>query len=75
MQRPVRLKSDEEEKCYFCTTPLPEKGKDGIVWYRGKTGMRWETIPVCELCWRVAEEVRGWYDSPHSYAESRHRSD
>ena len=72
--QPMRMKVDEftdNEKCYFCTTPLPESGTspdgervtaDGIIWYRGKTGMRWETIPVCELCWRVAEEVRGWYE-------------
>ena len=69
--QPVRLKSDEQEKCYFCTQTLPESGKDkegkvfvadGIVWYRAKTSFRWEAVPVCELCWRVAEEVRGWYE-------------
>ena len=70
--QPIRLEVDEfseNEQCYFCSTPVPESGTNqdgekviapGIIWYRAKTGMRWETVAVCELCWRVAEEVRGW---------------
>jgi len=74
---PVRLNLDDDEtvyQCYFCTTQLPEIGMNengdvivakGIVFYRIKdraTAEIWSTVSVCELCWRVAEEVRGWYE-------------
>ena len=74
--RPFRLAQDEEDTtqyvCYFCDTPVPECGHNeagdivvapGIIWYRVKYRRGgWSAESVCELCWRVAEQVSGWYE-------------
>jgi len=58
--RPVTMSvpQNEELNCYFCNLKL---NNEEIIFYRVCMNNKWGTGSVCEMCWRVAEEVRGWY--------------
>ena len=59
-RQPVKIQTGQDEICYFCKVVIDDP--EGVIYYRAKTSFRWETVPVCEQCWRVAEEVRGWFE-------------
>tara|TARA_R100000808_G_C2153743_1_gene164298 strand:+ start:4848 stop:5045 length:198 start_codon:yes stop_codon:yes gene_type:complete len=65
MKEPVKMKwslmqTGQDYECYFCNVVIDDP--EGIIYYRAKTSFRWESVPVCEQCYYVAEEVRGWFE-------------